>query len=435
MEASVSRERTGIANRISNWVANSPLRRYPDLGLICLGVFIMLIGVGAIVPVRAIYARDHGATLEEIGLMASAFLLGQFIFQLPGGWASDKWGRKPILIAGVFIGAVVCFMFLLSDHAWWYIGLRFVEGMASGIITPAANAYVIDTVPAKERGAAFGWLGSAFSAGFMLGPAIGGPMSEVLGYAAPFIFGGVTGLLTTGLLMWKMSNLKPGAHPDATEEAAVFAEAQEKQGKKIPSRLFVPGLVAALAFSIAGGLGDGLFISIWTIWLDDLNASTSYIGLTFMVFSLPLMILMPITGRLADRYRLSFLMAIPYAMVSSVYYFYTITTDLFWIATIGLLEGTFLAISIPALSSFIANLSPDKSRGKLQGVFSTTRTISGFVSSIATAILYSHSMTTPFMVLAISQVTLSIFGGLLAFYVEQRARSGAAARAVVKAAA
>src|SRR6476620_4100285 len=130
MEASVSRERTGIANRISNWVANSPLRRYPDLGLICLGVFIMLIGVGAIVPVRAIYARDHGATLEEIGLMASAFLLGQFIFQLPGGWASDKWGRKPILIAGVFIGAVVCFMFLLSDHAWWYIGLRFVEGMA-----------------------------------------------------------------------------------------------------------------------------------------------------------------------------------------------------------------------------------------------------------------------------------------------------------------
>ncbi|MEO5951196.1 MAG: MFS transporter, partial [Chloroflexia bacterium] len=191
-----------LGNRISSWVANHPLRRYPDLGLICLGVFIMLVGVGAIVPVRAIYARDHGATLEEIGLMASAFLLGQFIFQLPGGWASDKWGRKPILVTGVFIGAIVCFLFLLSDDAWWYIGLRFVEGIASGIITPAANAYVIDTVPAKERGAAFGWLGSAFSAGFMMGPAIGGPMSEWYGYASPFIFGGVTGLIATVFLLW-----------------------------------------------------------------------------------------------------------------------------------------------------------------------------------------------------------------------------------------
>jgi MFS family permease len=326
-------------------------------------------------------------------------------------------------------------MLLLSDHSWWYIGLRFVEGIACGIITPAANAYVIDTVPAKERGAAFGWLGSAFSAGFMMGPAIGGPMSEVLGYAAPFIFGGVTGLITTGLLIWKMSNLKPGARVEAVEETASFAAEQEKQGKKIPSRLFVPGLIAALAFSIAGGFGDGLFISIWTIWLDDLNASTSYIGLTFIVFSLPLMVLMPMTGRLADRYRLSFLMAVPYALVSTVYFFYTITTDLFWIAAIGLLEGTFLAISIPALSSFIANLSPEKSRGKLQGVFSTTRTIAGFVSSIATAILYSHSMTTPFMVLAIAQVSISVFGGLLAYFVEQRSRSSAAARAVLKPAA
>lgn len=432
MDLSIGRARSNIVNRITSWVANSPLRRYPDLGLICLGIFIMLVGVGAIVPVRSIYARDHGATMEEIGLMASSFLLGQFIFQLPGGWASDRWGRKPILVAGVLLGAIVSFLFLLSDHAWWYIGLRFVEGIAGGIVTPAANAYVIDTVPAKERGAAFGWLGSAFSAGFMMGPAIGGPMSDVLGYASPFIFGGVTGLITAAFLVWKMSNLKPGA-AQAQEETARIEEEQEKLSKRIPRRLFVPGLIAALAFSIAGGFGDGLFISIWTIWLDDLHASTSYIGLTFIVFSLPLMVLMPITGRLADKYRLSFLMAVPYALVSSVYFFYTMTTDLFWIAAIGLLEGTFLAISIPALSSFIANLSPDKSRGKLQGVFSTTRTLAGLASSYVTASLYSKdTMTTPFLWLAIAQVTISVSGGLLAYFVEQRARK---ARAFVPASA
>ena len=78
-----------ILARFLLWIRNSPPMRYPDLGLICLGSFVMLVGVGAIVPIRTIYARDHGSTLAEIGFMASAFLLGQFFLQLPGGWASD----------------------------------------------------------------------------------------------------------------------------------------------------------------------------------------------------------------------------------------------------------------------------------------------------------------------------------------------------------
>ncbi len=435
MEATIRRQRPrlGITNKIASWARNTPIARYPDLGLICLGIFIMLVGVGAIVPVRAIYARDHGATLEEIGFMASAFLLGQFLFQLPGGWASDRWGRKPILVVGVAVGAIVSFLFLLNDNAWYFVALRFIEGIASGIVVPAANAYVIDTVPAKERGAAFGWLGSAFSAGFMMGPAIGGPMSDWLGYPAPFIFGGITGLITTSFLFWKMTNIKPGERTAPADDALATGENEDKATRRIPQWLFAPAVVAAMAFIIAQGFGDGLFISIWTIWLDDLNASTSYIGLTFITFSLPLMLFMPTTGKFADRYRLSLLIAIPNALLTIVYFSYTVTTNLVLIASVGILEGALLSISIPALSSFIANLSPDNSRGKLQGIFSTTRTIAGFVSSIATAFLYKFSMTTPFLVLAISQVTISAAAGLLAFYVEQRARRSAPATAPIEA--
>src|SRR5206468_6845826 len=89
-----------LRQRLAASVRGSMPVRYPDLGLICLGLFVMLVGVGAIAPIRAIYARDHGSTMEELGLMASAFLLGQFASQLPGGWASDRWGRKPILVIG-----------------------------------------------------------------------------------------------------------------------------------------------------------------------------------------------------------------------------------------------------------------------------------------------------------------------------------------------
>ena len=82
-------------------------------------------------------------------------------------------------------------------------------------MVPAANAYVIDTVPEKERGVAFGWLGSAFSAGFMMGPAIGGPMSDWLGYTSPFLFGGITSMITAAFLVLKDDQRQAGSQkPD-----------------------------------------------------------------------------------------------------------------------------------------------------------------------------------------------------------------------------
>ncbi len=430
MEASVGRRRrrNSPLEGISAWVRNSPLMRYPDLGLICIGIFIMLVGVGAVVPVRTIYARNMGATLEEIGFMASSFLLGQLLFQFPGGWASDKWGRKPIMVAGVAIGGLISFLFLLNDAPWYFIALRFVEGVSSGVVVPAANAYVIDTVPEKERGAAFGWLGSAFSAGFMMGPAIGGPMSDWLGYTSPFLFGGITSMITAAFLVLKMTNVRPGAKGPTIDDAGIAVamapklEEPEKRSTLVPKSLFAPALIGAMAFTIAAGFGDGLFISIWSIWLNDLHASNSYIGLTFVIFSLPLMLFMPITGKWADKGKLALLITIPYALVSTVYFTYSVTNDLFLIALVGALEGTCLAISIPALSAFIADLSPENARGKLQGVFSTVRTIAAFASSIVTALLYKGSIEAPFLALAITQITISVIGGIVIYIVERRSR-------------
>ncbi len=396
--------------------------RYPDLGLICVGVFIMLIGVGAIVPVRSIYARDMGATAAELGLMASSFLLGTFMFQLPGGWISDKWGRKPLLVFGIAVAGIISFAFLLWDNPWYFIVLRFVEGAAGGAIQPASNAYVMDAVPAKERGAAFGWLGSAFSAGFMLGPALGGIMVDTMGYASPFIFGGVTSIFTAAFLLKRMHNRKPGERPAGAEAPSEVAGvgAETAVRKQIPRALFLPALFSTLLMIAASGIEDGLFIALWTLWLDDLGATTSYIGLTFITFSLPLMVLMPITGKWADKYRLAPIIAIPAALASLVYLTYAMTDNLFLIAMLGLFEGTLVAMRIPAISAFIANLSPDNARGRIQGVTSTTRTIAGFISSMVVIMLYEMNQHFPFFMLFGTQLLVSIVAGILIWRIEKR---------------
>jgi DHA1 family tetracycline resistance protein-like MFS transporter len=278
---------------------------------------------------------------------------------------------------------------------------------------------VLDTVPAKERGAAYGWLGSAFSAGFMMGPAIGGIMVDWLGYASPFIYGSITTLATALFLGLKMTNRKPGAKSAESEAEAAPEEGKVK--RHIPRNLLVPAFVAALAFTVAGGFADGLFMSIWSIWLNDLHASNSFIGFTFVTFSLPVVVLMPITGKMADKYRLAPLIALPSILISFAYLTYGFTTDLLFIAIWGLLEGALVAVYGPALSAYIANLSPDNARGRLQGVVSTSRTVAGFISSMLVAFLYGINTTFPFFMLAGVQLFIGVAGGLLIWQIERRA--------------
>jgi MFS family permease len=445
MELNVSiAQPANLWTRLAAWIRNSPPVRYPDLGLICIGSFVLLVGVGAVVPVRTIYARDHGANMAEIGFMASAFILGQFLFQLPGGWASDRWGRKPLLVSGIAITGLISFLFLLNDHPWYFIALRFIEGAATGATNPAANAYVIDSVPPRERGAAFGWLGSAFSAGFMVGPAIGGFMVDLLGYASPFLFGGTLTLLTALFLALRMADRRPGTTPapapapDADElpgnyvqdsgsgpadrESEGEREHEHARERRIPGALFVPALIGALVFITSGGFADGLFISIWSIWLNDLHASNSFIGFTFITFSLPLMVLMPFTGRLADRHSLIPMLVVPATLISFVYLVYGFTTNLALIAALGLLEGALVAVYGPALNTYIAELSPENARGRLQGFVSTVRTMSSFGSSMLVAMLYGINIAYPFYMLAGVQLLISLTGGLVVWWVERRTR-------------
>jgi len=278
-------------------------------------------------------------------------------------------------------------------------------------------------VPAKERGSAFGWVGSANSAGFMLGPAIGGVMGDWFGYTSPFIFGGVVSLLTAALLWAKMSNPKPGTMPAPVEPSGAAVVEEGKIERRVPSRLFVPAMAGAIALAVASGFGDGLFISIWTLWLDDLNASTAFIGLTFITFSLPLMVMMPFTGKMADKYRLAPLIIVPGLLISTVYFTYGFTTDLILIAMLGIFEGAMIALMDPAIRAFTANLSPDNARGRVQGIVSSARTITGFSSSMIVAVLYGwdwpNSMGYPFYMLTATQIVLVLVGGTVVWRVER----------------
>src|SRR5215469_3272957 len=141
---------------------------------VSIAVCFAFIGIGLVGPVRILYAQSRGASLAIVSAMASAFLLSNFVAQYPSGWLADRWGRRPVLVAGLLAQAVLSLAYLFVSDPVLFVALRLVEGVASAAVLPSARALVADAVAPEQRGEAYGLFGAFFNAGFLIGPALGG---------------------------------------------------------------------------------------------------------------------------------------------------------------------------------------------------------------------------------------------------------------------
>ncbi len=156
------------------------------LVIIFLTVFIDLVGFGIIIPMLPFYAEAYGATALQVGLLATSFSLMQFLFAPVWGRLSDRVGRRPVILAGLIGSAVSYFAFGMADTLAMLFAARILAGIAGANI-PTAQAFIADSTTAENRAKGMGLVGAAFGLGFILGPAIGGFLSQ-WGYHAPAFF-------------------------------------------------------------------------------------------------------------------------------------------------------------------------------------------------------------------------------------------------------
>ncbi len=136
-------------------------------------VLVDLIGFGLYIPLLPFFAEHYNATPFVVGLMMAMFSFTQFISAPFWGRASDRIGRRPILIIGM-AGSVVSYIWLgFADTLWMLFAARALNGLMAGNIA-AAFAYVADVTSRENRAKGMGTIGAAFGLGFIAGPAIGG---------------------------------------------------------------------------------------------------------------------------------------------------------------------------------------------------------------------------------------------------------------------
>jgi len=377
-----------------------------QLGVVSAGSFVVWMGFGAIIPYLPIFLRQQAhSSMLMIGLVASMFYLGTLLFSSPLGWLSDTIGRKPVMIAGAIIYTSAVLLFTTTTDPYWFIFFRLLEGIGTAAFGPAAQAFVADITTEHNRSKAYGFLTTAQFGGLIFGPALAAPLYHMAGggkdgFYAIFYFGAA--LSAVSLFAVAVFVREPAALKRRRAQRSRDLAGGGRRAARPPYRtIMTPAIFAFVVVAFTSHYAMGAFDVVWSLWLQHLGASMTFIGLTWVAFSVP-MLLSFAGGIAADRYSRFWMMMVGYALSGVAWVLYGVVTSLTLLIVINVLEGLAIAFSYPAKQAFLVQVSPRRWIGTVTGVEATAMQLAGLLGSLTAPILYGW----------ISGYVLALAGGL-----------------------
>ena len=156
------------------------------MGILFLVVLIDLIGFTLVIPFLTYFIQDLasgdgftdvGQRDLSVGIVLAAYTFGQFLFTPILGSLSDRIGRRPVIMFGLLSNTIFFIAFGLAQGLWFALIVRFLAGAGNGNIA-VARAYIGDVSTDEQLKARMGVIGAAFGLGFMVGPFIGGILTD-----------------------------------------------------------------------------------------------------------------------------------------------------------------------------------------------------------------------------------------------------------------
>ncbi len=373
--------------------------RNRSLLAISLSVCAAYIGLGMIVPIRVLYAESHGASIAIIGAMASAYLISNFLFQYPSGWLADRVGRKPLMIASLLGQAAFSIVYLFISDPLLFVALRFAEGIVAAAFLPSARALLADVISGEQRGEAYGIFGAFFNMGFLFGPALGGLIAG-LGYTPPFIGAALFRLVAVVLVIVLI-------HPVKQQQRAESVAVSVRE-------LFILPLLGSYLLAFGDFLYVGFDTTLFPIWMHDhLGAAITWIGVAYIFWSLPTILLAQFAGRLADRRRRSTIMLIFGLTQVPLYITYGLLNQFWLLLLLFSVQGILYAFIQPAVDSHVATFAASRARARIMGLYSAAGLLGAFVGANGFGVLYGWNFRYPLFALGIGYGLCVLVGGLM----------------------
>lgn len=336
------------------------------LTFIVMTVLLDGIGIGLIFPVLPDLLEEvTGATLSDAavwgGVLITAFAVMQFLCGPIVGNLSDRFGRRPVLLASLAIMSADYVVMALAPTIGLLLVGRIVAGIAAATHATAA-AYVADISTPDTRGRNFGLIGAGFGVGFVAGPILGGLLAG-LDTRAPFW---AAAALAAANLMLGLLALPESLRP---ENRRPFSLSRANPLASFTAIRRLPGLRRLLLVSFLYAVTFNVWPAVWSYFgKAAFGWNAWWIGISLAIFGLAMAIAQasavgPMIRILGERRTAVIGMVVE--VVS--YIFFGLVTSGFWalaftpISALGSVTG-------PALQSLMSGATPEDQQGELQGI-------------------------------------------------------------------
>lgn len=179
-----------------------------NLFILAFSLLVVMLGFGMVIPVFPFLIEELGASGSALGLLVATAALTEFLFGPIWGSISDRVGRKPILMIGMFGYALAMFLFGIANQIWMLIAFRALSGVLSSATITTTMAYIGDSTSEKARGGGMGLLGAVAGAGTVIGPGIGGLLAGG-SLKTPFFVSSALALLSVLLVAFLLPESLP----------------------------------------------------------------------------------------------------------------------------------------------------------------------------------------------------------------------------------
>ncbi len=229
------------------------------LSILLTNLFIAFLGIGLVIPVLPTLMNELNISGTIVGFLTAAFALTQLIVSPFAGKAVDRFGRKIMIVLGLFIFGFSEFLFGYGKTIEVLFISRIMGGLSAACIMPAVTAFIADITTMATRPKALGFMSAAISTGFIIGPGIGGFLAD-FGTRVPFYTAGILGTVAAILSVILLRE------PERQEE---HFEASEASGKSSLRKILMPMFLIAFIVIFVSSFGLAAFESFFSLFVDQ----------------------------------------------------------------------------------------------------------------------------------------------------------------------